>query len=42
MGKVMAEVISRKPEANIWRDLKNPWIPGYFGQPWLHLRVGGA
>ena len=42
MGKVMADVISGNPEANIWRDLKNPWIPGYFGQPWLHLRVGGA
>ncbi|WP_243893386.1 NAD(P)/FAD-dependent oxidoreductase [Leucobacter tardus] len=42
MGKVMAEVVDGKPEANIWRDLKNPWIPGYFGNPWLHLRVGGA
>ena len=42
MGKVMADAVSGKPEANIWRDLKNPWIPGYFGQPWLHLRVGGA
>lgn len=42
MGKVMSEVISGRPEANIWRDLKNRWIPGYFGQPWLHLRVGGA
>lgn len=42
MGKVMSDVVSGNPEANIWRDLKNPWIPGYFGQPWLHLRVGGA
>ena len=42
MGKVMAEVVDGKPEANIWRDLKNPWIPGYFGNPWLHLRAGGA
>lgn len=42
MGKVMADAVSGKPESNIWRDLKNPWIPGYFGQPWLHLRVGGA
>lgn len=42
MGKVMAEVVDGRPESNIWRDLKNPWIPGYFGQPWLHLRVGGA
>lgn len=42
MGKVMADVVSGNPEANIWRDLSNPWIPAYFGQPWLHLRVGGA
>lgn len=42
MGKVMAEVIAGRPEANPWRDLKNPWIPGYFGNPWLHLRAGGA
>lgn len=42
MGKVMTEVVSGKPEANIWRDLKNPWIPGYFGNPVLHLPIGGA
>lgn len=42
MGKVMADVISGNPEANIWRDLKNPWIPGYFGNPALHLPIGGA
>lgn len=42
MGKVMAEVVSGRPGANVWGDLKNPWIPGYFGNPWLHLRVGGA
>lgn len=42
MGKVMSEVIDGRPEANPWRDLRNPWIPGYFGQPWLHLRLGGA
>lgn len=42
MGKVMVDMLDGKPGANIWSDLKNPWIPGYFGNPWLHLRVGGA
>ncbi|KJL29094.1 NAD(P)/FAD-dependent oxidoreductase [Microbacterium oxydans] len=42
MGKVMADVVAGRPEANPWRDLKNPWIPGYFGNPWLHLRAGGT
>ena len=42
MGKAMAEVISGRPKANPWADLKNPWIPGHFGNPWLHLRAGGT
>lgn len=42
MGKVMSEVLSGNPEANPWRDFKNPAVPGYFGNPWLHLRAGGA
>ncbi len=42
MGKVMVEVSQGKPEENIWRDLRNPWIPGYYGNPWAHLRAGGA
>lgn len=42
MGKIMTEVISGNPSANVWGDLKNPWIPGYFGNPALHLPVGGA
>lgn len=42
MGKVMVDAVRGNPEANIWRDLKNPWIPGYFGNPWAHLRAGGA
>ena len=42
MGKIMVEAVQGRPEANVWRDLKHPWIPGYFGHPWLHLRVGGA
>lgn len=42
MGKIMVEAAQGRPEANIWRDLRNPWIPGYFGNPLLHLRAGGA
>lgn len=42
MGKVMTDVVTGRSEANVWGELKNPWIPGYFGNPWLHLRVGGA
>ncbi|WP_254678048.1 NAD(P)/FAD-dependent oxidoreductase [Agrococcus sp. SGAir0287] len=42
MGKVMADVVAGETHRNIWRDLKHPWIPGYFGKPWLHLRAGGA
>jgi glycine/D-amino acid oxidase-like deaminating enzyme len=42
MGKVMVDAVKGNPEANIWRDLRNPWIPGYYGNPWAHLRAGGA
>lgn len=42
MGKVMVDVSQGKPEANVWNDLKNPWIPAYYGNPWMHLRAGGA
>lgn len=42
MGKVMVDVARGNPEANIWADLRNPWIPGYYGNPWAHLRAGGA
>ena len=42
MGKVMTEVMTGSPQANPWRDLKNPWIPAHFGNTWLHLRLGGA
>ncbi|WOF23379.1 FAD-binding oxidoreductase [Microbacterium betulae] len=41
MGKVMADVVSGRPEANVWRDLRNPWIPGHYGAPWM-LPLGGA
>ena len=41
MGKVMSDVVAGNVGANIWRDLKNPWIPGHFGTPWM-LPIGGA
>lgn len=40
MGVVMAEVMSGKPEANIWRELEWPAIPGHFGPPWFLPFVG--
>lgn len=42
MGKIMTEVITGNAAANMWGELANPAIPGYFGNPWLHLRAGGA
>lgn len=40
MGTVMAEVIGGASEANIWRDLAWPAIPGHFGRPWFLPLVG--
>lgn len=42
MGRAMASVVQGNDSANPWRDLKNPWVPFYFGKPGLHLRIGGA
>lgn len=42
MGRAMAEVLAGNSDANPWRDLKNPAVPGYFGNPKLHLWAGGA
>lgn len=41
MGQAMAEVMDGKPEANPWRELNWPAIPGHFGTPWF-LPVVGA
>ncbi|WNZ80943.1 FAD-binding oxidoreductase [Pseudomonas sp. P105] len=41
MGQVMAEVMDGKVEANPWRELDWPAIPGHFGKPWF-LPVVGA
>lgn len=41
MGQAMAEVMDGKIEANPWRELNWPAIPGHFGTPWF-LPVVGA
>ncbi len=40
MGKIMAEVMDGKPEANPFHDLDWPAIPGHFGPPWFLPFVG--
>jgi glycine/D-amino acid oxidase-like deaminating enzyme len=40
-GQAMAEVMNGGPQANPWRDLDWPAVPGHFGPPWF-LPVVGA
>lgn len=40
MGQVMADVMDGRPEANPWRALKWPAVPGHFGTPWFLPLVG--
>lgn len=40
MGQVMADVIDGRVEANPWRELSWPAIPGHFGKPWFLPLVG--
>jgi glycine/D-amino acid oxidase-like deaminating enzyme len=40
MGQVMAEVMAGNVEANPWRELDWPAIPGHFGKPWFLPFVG--
>ncbi|MCV4285823.1 NAD(P)/FAD-dependent oxidoreductase [Pseudomonas capsici] len=40
MGQVMAQVMDGKAQANPWRDLSWPAIPGHFGKPWFLPLVG--
>jgi glycine/D-amino acid oxidase-like deaminating enzyme len=40
MGQVMAEVMDGRPEANPWRDLAWPAIPGHLGTPWFLPMIG--
>ena len=39
-GQAMAEVMGGRREANPWRDLDWPSIPGHFGMPWFLPFVG--
>jgi glycine/D-amino acid oxidase-like deaminating enzyme len=40
-GQAMAAAIEGRPDANPWRELDWPAIPGHFGKPWF-LPVVGA
>ncbi len=40
MGEIMAEVMAGNTEANPWRGLSWPAIPGHFGKPWFLPFVG--
>ena len=39
-GQAMAQVMAGHAEANPWRDLSWPAIPGHFGKPWFLPLVG--
>lgn len=40
MGQVMADVMDGNPQANPWRELDWPAVPGHFGTPWFLPLVG--
>ncbi|MCY1297455.1 Gamma-glutamylputrescine oxidoreductase [compost metagenome] len=40
MGQVMADVMGGRADANPWRELNWPAIPGHFGKPWFLPLVG--
>jgi len=40
MGQIMADVMDGRADANPWRDLEWPAIPGHFGKPWFLPLVG--
>ena len=40
MGEIMARVMSGEPDANPWRDLDWPAIPGHTGKAWFLPFVG--
>ena len=39
-GQAMAQVMNGAPQANPWRDLDWPAVPGHFGPPWFLPLVG--
>jgi len=40
MGQAMADIMDGRDDANPWRQLKWPAIPGHFGKPWFLPLVG--
>ena len=40
MGQVMVDVMEGRADANPWRQLEWPQIPGHFGKPWFLPLVG--
>lgn len=40
MGSVMADVMDGNAQANPWRELDWPAVPGHFGKPWFLPLVG--
>jgi len=40
MGRVMAEVMGGRTDANPWRNLDWPAVPGHLGRPWFLPLVG--
>jgi glycine/D-amino acid oxidase-like deaminating enzyme len=40
MGQIMADVLEGRADANPWRGLDWPAIPGHFGKPWFLPLVG--
>ena len=41
MGQIMADMMEGRSNANPWRELEWPSIPGHYGKPWF-LPVVGA
>ncbi len=35
MGEAMAKVMAGEPQANPWRDVARPAIPGHTGKAWV-------
>lgn len=40
MGKKMVQYMGGDETANVWRDIKNPPVPGHFGPPWFLPLIG--
>ena len=40
MGMKMVQYMAGDETANVWRDIKNPPVPGHFGPPWFLPLIG--